>query len=111
MNVLSKPRFDEAAEQHPTDRAGLERVYALLRKANPASYQDLQSIFGTNIDLFKHRAAANWVVIDIGGNNLRLIGAVDYKRQTFFTKHIMTHSEYTKANDWYKRSSNTGTKP
>jgi len=111
MNVLSKPRFEKAAEQHPTDRAGLDRVYKLLKEANPGSFQDLKSIFGGNLDLFKPRAAANWVVIDVGGNNLRLVGAVDYGRQFFYTKHIYTHAQYDKANAWYSNPKNTGTKP
>ncbi|PYY82850.1 type II toxin-antitoxin system HigB family toxin [Pseudomonas sp. TKO26] len=73
--------------------------------ARPKGFADLQKLFGTQgIDLFKPRAAANWVVIDVGGNNLRVIGGVNYTRQKFYGKHIYTHADYDLANAWYARN-------
>ena len=111
MNVIARSRFQQAAQQYPTDRTGLERVYKLLQEARPLCYQDLKQVFGVNLDLFTYRASANWVVIDVGGNNLRLIGSVDYSRKFFYVKHIYTHADYTKANVWYSNPKNTGTRP
>jgi mRNA interferase HigB len=47
--------------------------------ARPKEFANLQKRFGTHgIDLGKSRAAVNWAVIDVGGNNLRVIGGVNY---------------------------------
>lgn len=110
MEVLTKERFEEAARLYPNDRSGLQRCLQQLHDVEPKSFQDLQDVFGGNIDLFRYRAALGWVVIDIGGNNLRLIAGVNYDRQKLYVKHIYTHADYTKANAWYSRNT-TGVKP
>lgn len=110
MDVLNKKRFDDAARLYPNDRSGLERCYKLLSLIAPKSYIELQASFGHTLDLFKHRAAEGWVVIDIGGNNLRLIAGVNYGRQKLYVKHIYTHADYDTATEWYG-SNKTGIKP
>lgn len=110
MDVLLRQRFDEAARKYPNDRSGLDRCFRLLSAAAPSSFNDLQAEFGHTIDLFKHRAAEGWVVIDIGGNNLRLIAGINYDRQKVYVKHIYTHTDYDTATAWYA-SNDRGTKP
>jgi mRNA interferase HigB len=110
MDVLIKQKFADAADLYPNDRSGLERCLRMLLAATPKSYNDLQSSFGHTIDLFKHRADEGWVVIDIGGNNLRLIAGVNYERQKLYVKHIYTHPDYDTATAWYARNKR-GTKP
>lgn len=105
MDILTPSRFEEAAARYPNDKAGLDRCHRLLKMASPGGFADLQKMFGPhNIDLFKPRAEANWVVIDVGGNNLRLIGGVNYPRHKFYVKHIYTHADYDVANAWYARN-------
>jgi mRNA interferase HigB len=102
MDILTPSRFADAAKRHPNDKAGLDRCLRLLRMTRASDFAGLQKLFGTHgIDLFKPRAAMNWVVIDVGGNNLRVIGGVNYGRQKFYVKHIFTHAEYDIANTWY----------
>ncbi|HCN46758.1 MAG TPA: type II toxin-antitoxin system HigB family toxin [Pseudomonas sp.] len=110
MDVLIKQKFEEAADRYPNDRSGLARCLRLLLAAAPRSYNDLQGIFGKHIDLFKHRSAEGWVVIDIGGNNLRLIAGVNYQRQKLYVKHLYTHADYDIATAWYA-SNKRGTRP
>lgn len=110
MDVLKKERFHEAAYRYPNDKSGLDRCYRILSALEPGSYNDLEAIFGSNLDLFKYRANAGWVVIDIGGNNLRLIAGVNYERQKLYVKHIYTHAEYTIATQWYSKHKR-GTRP
>ncbi|MBK5519304.1 type II toxin-antitoxin system HigB family toxin [Pseudomonas sp. TH10] len=105
MDILKPSRFDDAAILYPNDKAGLYRCLRILKVARPKEFADLQKLFGTHgIDLFKPRAAMNWVVIDVGGNNLRVLGAVNYTRQKFYVKHIYTHADYDVANVWYARN-------
>lgn len=110
MNVLTKPVFDAAAKDHPNDASALRRTYEILKQVKPKDFMELKASF-SSLDLFKPRAEENWVVINVGGNNLRLIGGVDYQRQFFYTKHIYTHAEYDKANVWYANPKNTGVRP
>lgn len=114
MDILKLQCFDTAAALYPNDRASLERCRRFLKAAKPSSFEDLQKLFGVRIDLFKPRAGLNWVVIDVGGNNLRVIGGVRYtkaievrgvehiRQPKFYVKHIFTHADYDKANNWYR---------
>ncbi|MEX3776599.1 type II toxin-antitoxin system HigB family toxin [Pseudomonas sp. MYb118] len=105
MDILTPSRFDEARVLYPNDKTGLDRCLRILKMARPGQFADLQKLFGIHsIDLFKPRAAANWVVIDVGGNNLRVIGGVNYVRQKFYVKHVFTHAEYDVANAWYLKN-------
>lgn len=105
MDVLIPSRFDDAAILYPNDKAGLDRCLRLLRMARPKEFADLQALFGPQgVDLLKPRAAMNWVVIDVGGNNLRVLGGVNYIRQKFYVKHIYTHADYDVASAWYARN-------
>jgi mRNA interferase HigB len=103
MNVLTRVRFSEAKARHPNDSSGLSRLLLALEAATITQFKELQELVGSNnVDLFKPRAAAHWVVIDVGGNNLRVIGGMDYRRNFFYVKHILTHADYDKANQWYR---------
>lgn len=110
MDVLKRDRFDEACRRHPTCSNALKTCYRVLCALEPENYNDLGAALGNRLDLFKPRSEAGWVVIDIGGNKLRLIAGINYERQKLYVKHIYTHAEYDVANDWYARNSQ-GVKP
>jgi len=42
---------------------------------------------------------AKWWVINVGGNNLRVMFFADFIAQRIFIKHVVTHAEYDK---WVK---------
>lgn len=50
---------------------------------------------------FKYRD--KWWVIDIGGNNLRLIAFVEFRDNRMYVKHIFSHAEYDRLTDKYRR--------
>ncbi len=54
-----------------------------------------------SLDNFKHRK--HWWVIDIGGNNLRLIAAIQFVHQRVYVKHIVVHAEYDRLNSRYAK--------
>jgi mRNA interferase HigB len=107
MRVFKKIAFDEAARRYPNDAANLDATYRLLSRSVADSSSELKSTFNT-LDRFTRRNG--WYVIDIGGNNLRLIAAIEFSKQLIFVKHIYTHAEYTKANKWYQKQK-TGIRP
>ncbi|MGE6512545.1 type II toxin-antitoxin system HigB family toxin [Vreelandella aquamarina] len=45
-----------------------------------------------SLDNFKY--VDKWWVVDIGGNNLRLIAFIDFEKQRLFAKHLVTHVMY-----------------
>ncbi|ERT13192.1 type II toxin-antitoxin system HigB family toxin [Photorhabdus temperata] len=55
-----------------------------------------------SLDRMKYRE--KWWVIDVGGNNLRVMFFADFERGKIFIKHISTHAEYDKLTDYYRRN-------
>ncbi|UPG92834.1 type II toxin-antitoxin system HigB family toxin [Luteibacter aegosomatissinici] len=91
MHVISKRPFTEAATNYPNDADALMRTYRLLDAAEVALPTELKKIFGS-LDNFKYED--RWWVIDIGGNNLRLIAFIDFRTGWVLIKHIVTHADY-----------------
>ena len=93
MHIISKKPFSEAAVRFPNDRNSILDIYNVLRKAEFDTPRLMKQTF-SSLDNFKYKD--KWWVIDIGGNNLRLIAAILFSCQKIYVKHIVSHSEYDK---------------
>lgn len=93
MHIISKKIFAEASTQYPRDRDAIMHVYNVLRKGEFSMPSIMRETF-TSLDNFKYRD--KWWVLDIGGNNLRLICAILFSCQKIYVKHIVSHAEYDK---------------
>ncbi len=56
-----------------------------------------------SLDNFKYKD--KWWVIDIGGNNLRMIAFIEFRDNRLYVKHIVTHAEYDKLCRKYAKES------
>ncbi len=80
-------------KEHPNQKQALEDLYLVLAKASFSSPDQVRKVF-PSLDNFKYKD--KWWVIDIGGNNLRLIGFIQFIQNRMYVKHIVTHAEYDK---------------
>ncbi len=92
MHVISRKPFNDAAKKYPNN-AGADALYKTLRNSSFESPDALQELF-PSLDNFKYKD--KWWVIDIGGNNLRLIAFIEFRDNRIYVKHIVAHSEYDK---------------
>ncbi|OGQ95802.1 MAG: cytoplasmic protein [Deltaproteobacteria bacterium RIFOXYD12_FULL_57_12] len=93
MHVISRKTFKDAAKQYPNDAAAIERTYKVLRSGDFSAPDNLRKVF-PSLDNFRYKD--KWWVIDIGGNNLRLIAFIEFQDNRMYVKHIVTHAEYDK---------------
>ena len=101
MHVISRTPFNEAAKKYPNERIAIMDVYSVFNRGVFADPHELRRAF-PSLDNFKYKK--RWWVIDIGGNNLRLIAAVQFVHQRIYVKHIVSHSEYDRTCDQYRKS-------
>ena len=101
MHVISKKAFIEAAKTYPNDKEKIIDIYNVLKKAQFDTPHAMKRVFAS-LDNFKYKK--DWWVIDIGGNNLRLIAAILFSHHKIYVKHIVTHAEYDKLCTKYKRN-------
>ena len=93
MHIISKKPFIAAARQYPNDAAAINRTYKVLTRGDFRNPDELRKIFST-LDNFRHKD--QWWVIDIAGNNLRLIAFIRFRDNRMYVKHIVNHTEYDK---------------
>jgi mRNA interferase HigB len=96
MHVISRKVFTEATRRFPNDAAALDATYRTLNGNDFADPDALRAYF-PSLDRMKYRA--KWWVINVGGNNLRVMFFADFIAQRIFIKHVVTHAEYDK---WVK---------
>lgn len=100
MHVISRKPFNDAVKKYPNDAQALVATYQTLRSGNFRTPNELKQVF-PSLDNFKYRD--KWYVIDIGGNNLRMIALIEFRDNRMYVKHIATHSDYDKLCDKYRR--------
>lgn len=101
MNVISRKPFNDAAQQYPNDRAALIDMYKVLKKIDFQTPDELRAVF-PSLDNFKYKD--KWWVLDVGGNNLRLILFIQFVNKRMYIKHIVSHADYDKLTDKYRRA-------
>jgi len=93
MHVISRKPFTDAARTHPNDADAIDRTYRTLRSGEFGTPEALRKVF-PSLDNFKYKD--KWWVLNIGGNNLRLIALIEFRRNRLYVKHITSHAEYDK---------------
>ncbi len=101
MNVLSKRVFNDAAKKYPNDKIALMDMYKSLHKNDFSNPDELKAIY-SSLDNFKYKD--KWWVIDVGGNNLRILVFIQFVNKRMYIKHIVSHSDYDKLTDRYRKS-------
>ena len=100
MHVISRRPFQEAAKRFPNSRVAIEDCYRVLKAGIFKTPDELRQVF-PSLDNFKY--LDRWWVIDIGGNHLRLMAFIDFKSARLYVRHIVTHAEYDKLTDKYRK--------
>ncbi|WP_435275439.1 type II toxin-antitoxin system HigB family toxin [Psychrobium sp. nBUS_13] len=93
MHVISRKPFNDAKRKYPNDAKAIEDTFKVLKNGTYHSPEELKKVFAT-LDNFKHKD--KWWIIDIGGNNLRLIAFIEFQDNRMYVKHICSHAEYDK---------------
>jgi len=101
MNVLSKRPFNDAANKYPNDRSALLNMFKVLQNTDFHTPDELRAIF-PSLDNFKYKD--KWWVLDVGGNNLRVIMFIQFVNKRMYIKHIVNHTEYDKLTDKYRKA-------
>ena len=91
--------FENAKKLYPNDADALDATYKILKESKAKSPDELRKIF-PSLDNFKY--VDKWWVIDIGGNNLRLIAFIEFVGSRCFIKNIVSHAEYDRITKQYR---------
>jgi mRNA interferase HigB len=99
VNVISRRKLKEFYEAKPERRkhaGAFDDWFKIARKAHWRNFQDVKATFGQT-DVTTGDTGRTATVFDIGGNKYRVVGHVDYIRQTVKIEAVMDHKEYEKS--------------
>lgn len=88
MHVITEKRIREAKAKWPQTATALDHWYRLSKRNTPSDFSAMKAIFPA-VD-----KVGELHVFDIGGNKLRLIAFVRYRKQKLYIKHVLDHREY-----------------
>lgn len=100
MRVITRRPFMEAEKNYPNDAQAIRDVFQTLKRGHFADPLEMRQVF-PSLDNFKYRD--KWWVINIGGNNLRLLACILFRPQIVYVKHIVTHPEYDRLTERARR--------
>lgn len=100
MHVIKKIKFVDAASQYPNYSTQIMDLYQILKRFNFGSPDDMRKVY-KSLDNFKYKD--KHYVLDIAGNNIRLIAYISFSGQRFYAKHIVSHAEYDKLTKRYAK--------
>ena len=90
MRIVHWGRARKFILSHPQSKAPLERWKESVRKAHWKHLNDVRECFNSA------DRVSECIIFDIGGNNLRLLAIVTFKRATVYIRYVMTHEDYDK---------------
>jgi mRNA interferase HigB len=93
VHVITRRALKEFAAIHKGAEKPLDSWYSVSKKAH------WQSIADVRVNYPHADAVGRCTVFNISGNKYRLIVKIEYKLQTIYIKHVLTHAEYDKE-DW-----------
>ncbi|PHS12942.1 MAG: cytoplasmic protein [Kangiella sp.] len=99
MHVIARKIFNDAIKKYPNDAAAIEDLYRLLNSGRFKDPMELKNVI-PSLDNFKYKD--KWWVIDIGGNNLRMIAFIEFRHGRVYVKHIVNDPDYDRLTNRYK---------
>ena len=80
-------------------------MYRVLRSTAFRTPEELKAVF-PSLDNFKYKD--KWYVLDVGGNNLRVMAFIQFANSRLYIKHIAGHAEYNRLNEKYRKEGKSG---
>jgi mRNA interferase HigB len=94
MRIISEKALREYWQQHSNAELPMREFIKIINQADWQNFVDVRATFG-NAD-YHH----DFVIFNVGGNNFRIIGIVEYKKHIVFINSVLSHSEYNVHQNW-----------
>lgn len=102
MRIITWRALRQFGEKWPAANGPLRDWYKLTLRANWRNFADVRATFGQT-DQAKVASGQTVCVFDIGGNKFRLIALISYAKGKVYVLRVMTHKEYDRGNQQWKR--------
>ena len=90
MRIISEKRIREFWKLHPGSKEVLQTWILTLRSADWTNFADARRTFNS-ADHYRM-----CIVFNVGGNNYRIIGMVEFEKHLVFIRFVLSHDDYDK---------------
>ena len=97
MRVISRRTLREFWETHPQAKMPLSSWFRVMEQTRFADFSAIKTAFPA-VDY-----VPPFTIFDIGGNKFRLIAAIHYNTGRVYVRNVLTHPEYDKWSDAYRK--------
>ncbi|MCL2893309.1 type II toxin-antitoxin system HigB family toxin [Brenneria tiliae] len=91
MHLISMKTIVEASRRFPQYAEDLMKLGRVIEKGNFPTPDELKKVY-PSLDNFKY--LDKHYVINVAGNELRVIALIFFAGQKFYVREVMTHAEY-----------------
>lgn len=102
VRIITWRALRQFGDAHPAAATPLREWYKLTLHANWRNFTEVNATFGQT-DQAKVASGQTVCVFDIGGNKFRLIAFVSYRKGKVYVLRVMTHKEYAKGKQRWKK--------
>ena len=97
MHVISRKKLRDYCQNHADSCEALDDWYKIASQANWNKLIEVQTIYP------QAEAVGNFTIFNVKGNKYRLIVSLNYQKQIVYIKYILTHAEYDKLCNKYRK--------
>jgi mRNA interferase HigB len=91
MVIISRPVIRDFVSRYPLSSNLLNEWYDKTLQASWNNFSQVKKTFNSCDFIGNDR-----FIFDIGGNNIRLVAMIFFKKRTLYIRGIFTHDEYTR---------------
>jgi mRNA interferase HigB len=88
MHVISRKKLKEDVARHADLDGPLDAWFRIAKKALRRNLPDVRKTFSTG------EAVGKWTVLNVKGNQYRLITEINYRYGRIYIRPVWTHAEY-----------------
>jgi len=93
MRIISEKRLRDFWGKHPESERSMREWIRVVREADWQNFLDIRKVFN-HADIYK-----KCVIFNVGGNNYRILGMVEFEKHIVFIRAVLLHGEYDQ-NKW-----------
>lgn len=90
MRIISEKRIRDFYKSHSESENAMRNWILTVRAADWKNFSDVRETFNS-ADTYQ-----KCVIFNVGGNNYRIIGMVEFEKHLVFIRAALTHKEYDK---------------
>jgi mRNA interferase HigB len=95
MHIMTENHLKYFAKKHVESAPSIDRLVRILKKAEWKNLEQTRESY-PHADEAMVKSGRKVTILNLGGNNWRVITAIHYNRQIIYILAVLSHAEYSR---------------